>query len=316
MRHSLRWLLFASLMMFLLAACTRNRPTPDPTATAVLPDAPVSAPGGAEPAVEQATPAPEATEPTATPTEPGVAETFEYRVERGDTLFSVALKFETDVDTLRKLNYLIDDSIIIGQILQVPYKPGMTEAGAPTPTPEPFRYTVEPGDTLSSIARKFNVTTIAIVEANGLLDPNSVVVGQEFLIPGYQPPAAGQTGAPQDETAGSAASGAEVVHVVQPGEGLLEIATKYGVDANALAQANNITNRNLLRVGQRLVIPGLTQQQAARLRGTVHVVQSGESLSSIAARYGVTVNEIMTMNAIADPNQIFVGQELIITTGQ
>lgn len=298
-------------MIMLLTACTRNRPAPAATATAALPDAPVSA-SGAEPAVEQATPIPDAAEPTATPTAPGVAETFEYRVERGDTLFSVASKFETDVTTLRQLNFLIDDNIIIGQILQVPYKPGMTEAGAPTPTPEPFRYAVAPGDTLSSIARRFDVTTIAIIEANGLLDPNSVVVGQELLIPGYQPTTGGQ--ADTGSATPGASTAAEVVHVVQLGEGLLEIATKYGVDVNAIAQANNITNRNLLRAGQRLVIPGLTQQEAARLRGTVHVVQSGESLSSIAARYGVTVNALMTMNAITDPNQIFVGQELIIPT--
>jgi LysM repeat protein len=324
-RYSLRWLLSLGVLLLVLSGCTRNRPTPEPTATATLPAAPVSAPAsGADPAVEQATTTPAEATPAETPTAEATQETFTYRVTQGDTLFSIATKFETDVATVRQLNFLIDDNIIVGQILQVPYKPGMTEAGAPTPTPEPFRYTVAAGDTLSSIARQFDVTTVAIIEANGLLDPNSVVVGQEIIIPNYQPPAGGsqqagggqQAGAQNTPTAGGAATPAApasgVVHVVQPGEGLIEIAEAYGIDEADIAQANNITNRNLLRVGQQLIIPGITPLEAARVRGTIHVVQSGESLLNIARSYGVTVDAILEINSIEDPNSIFVGQELVI----
>ncbi|HMN30482.1 MAG TPA: LysM peptidoglycan-binding domain-containing protein, partial [Caldilineaceae bacterium] len=94
----------------------------------------------------------------------------------------------------------------------------------------------------------------------------------------------------------------------------LEIAQQYGVDAAAIVQANNITNRDVLRAGQELIIPGVTQQQAARAQGTVHVVAAGETISQIANRYGVTVDAILTTNAISNANQIFVGQELIIPT--
>jgi LysM repeat protein len=314
-RNFLHWLLIA-LFMLLLAACTRDRPTPTPAATTTPLDAPVIAPvTGADPAVEQA-PAAELTatpDPSASPTaDPSTPETFNYPVAAGDTLNSIALKFETDVQTIRQLNFLVDDNIFVGQVLQVPYKEGMTAEGAPTPTPAPFVYTIAPGDTLSSVASQFGVTTVAIIEANGLLDPNSLVVGQEIVIPGYQAPA-GQTvsGTPvPGQTAVGSAGG--VTHVVQPGEGLLEIAQAYGVDVNVLAQVNNITNRNLLRAGQQLVIPGLTPQEAARRRGQVHVVQAGEGLISIANQYGVSVDELRSINNISDPNAIYVGQELII----
>lgn len=320
-RNSLRWLLLLSLTALVLAGCTRNRPAPEPTATATLPAEPVSAPAtGADPAVEQAPPtATTASEATPTPTATSTVETFEYRVSSGDTLYSIADKFETDVDTVRRLNFLIDDNIIVGQIIQVPYKEGMTAEGAPTPTPAPFRYTVAPGDTLSSIARRFEVNTVAIIEANGLLDPNSLIVGQEILIPGYQAPAgegSGQAASGPTTSAGTPAAGGEVIHVVRQGEGLLQIAQQYGVDPAAIAQANNISDRNLLQVGQRLVIPGVTRQEAARSQGTVHVVQTGESLLSIARRYGVTVDAIRELNNITNPNQIYVGQELIIPAGQ
>lgn len=336
MRKSLRRKLLLGLMLwggmsFVITACTRERATETPAPTLTLPAEPVNASGsgsgaGSEPAVEQATPTAESATPeaTATETETPIADTFEYPVAAGDTLFSIATKFETDVDTIRRLNFLIDDNIIVGQIIQVPYKEGMTAAGAPTATPEPFRYTVAQGDTLSSIAQQFGVSTVAIIEANNILDPNNLVVGQAILIPGYVATTDGT--ATGGSTAGGATPGATpntgtatvsgVTHVVQPGEGLLEIAEKYGVDVNELAQANNITNRNVLRAGQTLIIPGVTEQQAARVRGTVHVVQTGESLSSIARSFGVSVDEILKINEIDDPNSIYVGQELIIPAQQ
>jgi LysM repeat protein len=313
-RNHLRWLIFISIISLGVGACTRERPAPEPTATSALPAAPAGGSGGGEPAVtvETATPEEAAVEETLTPPEAGPVQTFEHRVEAGETLLSVAEQFDTDVETLRKLNFLINDNIIAGQILQIPYIEGMTAEGAPTPTSAPYRYAVQVGDTLGSISLKFNVSTVAIIEANGLLDPDNLVVGQEILIPGYQP-AAQEGGSDSPATTGEeAGSEGQVVHVVQQGESLSEIAQSYNVDANALAQANGIINPNLLRAGQKLVIPGITLQEAARLRGTIHVVQAGESLLSIATRYGVTVEELMTTNAIANPNQILVGQELII----
>jgi LysM repeat protein len=319
-RKNLHWLIVLGLTILLLAACTRNRPIPEPT-VAALPVEPVSGGAvGADPVVTTvAITTTETTAPgdTATPAQPGTAQTFEYRVLSGETLSAIATKFETDVETIRKLNFLIDDNIFEGQILQVPYQEGMTEAGAPTPTPEPYRYTVQVGDTMGSIELKFNTSSLAIIEANGILDPNSLVVGQEILIPGYTPPEASPETASTDGAISEPATVAgemSVVHIVQPGEGLLQIARSYGVDASAIAEANNITNRNLLRAGQRLVIPGITTQQAAEARGTTHVVQAGESLLSIATRYGVTVDSILTINELPDPNQIYVGQELLIPT--
>jgi LysM repeat protein len=140
-------------------------------------------------------------------------------------------------------------------------------------------------------------------------------VGAVIIIPGYQPPPDESTG----ETAGAATGetttttgGTQVIHIVQPGEGLIGIAELYGVSSSDIATANNITNRNVLRVGQELIIPGITTQQAAAARGAVHVVQSGESLLGIALRYGVTVEEILSTNQIDNPDAIYIGQELII----
>jgi LysM repeat protein len=256
--------------------------------------------------------------PAVTLTTESTQDTFEYTVRAGDTLGTISEKFQTPQQIIRELNFLLDDNIFAGQILNIPYVPGMTAEGAPTPTPQPYRHTVVAGESLSSIAALYGVATIQIVEANNIQDPNAVAVGDELLIPGYQPVASPgpatdeEATAPVTGTSSEIAPGDAVVHVVQPGESFLSIAADYGVDPVELAAANNITNRNLIRVGQQLIIPGITQQDAIAARGIRHTVKSGESLSTIAQQYGVTVEEIMAFNGIDDPNTIMVGQELIV----
>jgi LysM repeat protein len=265
-------------------------------------------------ATEEETPTPEATAPS---------ETFDYTVKPGETLASIAEKFQTDVTSLRQLNFLLDDNIFAGQVLSVPYVEGMTAEGAPTPSPTPFTYVVEVGDTLSSIAARFDVQPGTLIEVNNILDPNNLAVGTPLLIPGYVNPTSasgGDTTAGSDSASSNATTGGtagdSVLHIVQPGESLGEIAVEYGVDPVALAQANNIANGNLIRAGQQLVIPGVSARAALEARGERHVVQSGESLSMIATQYGVSVEAIMAANSLDDPNTIVVGQELLIPPAQ
>lgn len=107
------------------------------------------------------------------------------------------------------------------------------------------------------------------------------------------------------------------VHVVQRGENLSTIAQRYGISQAALAQANGISNPNLIYVGQRLVIPGAGGSSNAggggAAAGGIHIVRAGENLSSIAARYGTTTAALAQANAISNPNHIYVGQRLVLS---
>jgi lysozyme len=316
-----------SMLAFtLLVACTRNRPTPEPTAVSdaggitVLTNTTSS--GSGEPVVTVvATAAPTVAVTSAGTPAPEILKpkTIDYYVQEGDTLAIIAQKFETEVETVRQLNYLLDDNIFVGQILQIPYSDGITAEGVPTATPEPFTYAVEEGDSLGSIAQQFGVSAVSIMEANNLQNPNSVFIGQRLLIPNYVAPSSNTdnnrsaAGDGSNANAASGEAGGEgVSHIVQPGETLIGIAQKYGVDANVLAEANNVANRNQLRVGQKLTVPGITVRQAAEALGRVHVIQSGESLTAIAQQYGVSAEEIISFNNISNPDAIYVGQELII----
>ncbi|MFZ9270406.1 MAG: LysM peptidoglycan-binding domain-containing protein [Prochlorococcaceae cyanobacterium] len=103
--------------------------------------------------------------------------------------------------------------------------------------------------------------------------------------------------------------------VVKSGETLSEIAERHGVSLNRLMQANGIKDPTLLQVGQRLVIPGAgrpTAQAPSARGGSSVTVRSGETLSEIAERYGVSLNRLMQANGIQDPTSLQIGQRLVI----
>jgi LysM repeat protein len=165
---------------------------------------------------------------------------------------------------------------------------------------------VHRGENLTQIAARYGTSVQAIMQANGLGNPNFVWVGQRLRIPG------GASGS-------SAAAGG--VHVVQAGETLYSIARRYGSSVSAFVQANGLRNANFIYVGQRLRIPGSSGGGSSRgggsvpSGGTVHVVQRGQTLASIALRYGTTTAAIATANGLRNPNLIYVGQRLRIPAG-
>ena len=122
------------------------------------------------------------------------------------------------------------------------------------------------------------------------------------------------------EAAPAPAAGA---YVVRSGDTLYSIAQRYGVTVAALQAANNLTDPNVIWVGQRLVIPSSQPEAApapaaapatapATTAAGAYVVQSGDTLYSIARRYGVTVAALQAANSLANPNRIWAGQHLVV----
>ena len=99
-------------------------------------------------------------------------------------------------------------------------------------------YTIRPGDTLGAIARQHGVSVAALAKANGIANPDRVYAGQQLVIPGAKP--------------GPAPS----KYTVRAGDTLGAIARRHRVSVGAMAKANGLTNPNLLRIGQQLVVPG------------------------------------------------------------
>jgi len=101
------------------------------------------------------------------------------------------------------------------------------------------------------------------------------------------------------------------VYIVKRGDTLYRIARSYGVNVWAIARANGITNPNRIYAGQRVVIP-TGRPSGTSTTGTVHTVQSGETLYRIALNYGTSVWAIAQANGIVNPNYIYAGQRLAI----
>jgi LysM repeat protein len=100
-------------------------------------------------------------------------------------------------------------------------------------------------------------------------------------------------------------------HVVSPGDTLSGLAQVYAVTVTQLAELNGISNPNLIIVGQELMIPGASGPETPPA-GNTYTVQSGENLSEIANRYGLSANELAAANNLQDPRLILIGQQLTI----
>ncbi|MDZ7836211.1 MAG: LysM peptidoglycan-binding domain-containing protein [Alkalibacterium sp.] len=99
---------------------------------------------------------------------------------------------------------------------------------------------------------------------------------------------------------------------MKAGDTLSAIAARYNTTVARIASANNITNVNLIRVGQVLTIPGTGGSTTPPSSSTTYTVRPGDTLYSIAQRYGTTVQRIVADNNISNPNLISVGQVLTI----
>ncbi len=137
--------------------------------------------------------------------------------------------------------------------------------GTPLPPTNSQRYTVQDGDSLSSIAAEFDVSLDELLSVNDITDPTSLFVGQELIIPGggatpepQAQPTSAPTTAPAEEeepTAEPTSDAGGETYTVQEGDSPASIAAQYGITADELMTANGITDPASLQVGQVLTIP-------------------------------------------------------------
>lgn len=215
-----------------------------------------------------------------------------YTVKSGDTLSEIADRFDIATASLKAYNGLNSNKITVGKDLKIP-----AQNYTPPPDIEKAEYKVRNGDTLSSISVRYGTNISMLKRLNGL-DSSKLRAGQSIYVPA--------DGIKKDiET---------VNYTVQSGDTLGTIASRFGVTVASVKSLNNL-HSSLIRRGQTIKIPrdGLSSKTVEKQ--IIHKVSSGESLYSIARKYGSTVAELKTANNMIGSN-IKVNQELAVPVSE
>ncbi|MBN8593657.1 MAG: LysM peptidoglycan-binding domain-containing protein [Anaerolineae bacterium] len=244
------------------ATTIRPTNTVPPTATAVVPTATQPLPTPTQAVQPSSTPV---LSPTPiTNVYPG---TILHTVQSGDIVVNLAALYGSSIDAIIAANDLGPSAFLrIGQVLVIPVRltapatstPTATPLTPPTvapvlsPTPAPgttTTYVIQPGDTLSRIAARFNTTARAIAQLNGITNLNVIRWGQRLIIP------VGASGAGQSPVPTATTPVQPTTYTVRPGDTLFRIALRFGVPMSRLMETNRIANASRIYIGQVLVIP-------------------------------------------------------------
>lgn len=233
-----------------------------------------------------------------------------YKLQQGETLAAVAERAGMSESFLREVNGIPKGrQVLPNSTLLI-----LSDAGddisaddadarlrlSPQTTWRRVTYRVRPGDTLSTIARRWHITMKSIVTANRLRS-DRLRAGQRLIltVPNVER-------APIQQA--SRSTGSHKIHAVSSGETLSSIARRYGVSVSALRTTNRISG-NVIRPGQRLRIPGTAGGDLPA--AVIYTVRQGDALSTIAQRFGTTVTKLKRANRLTN-NTLRVGQRLEI----
>lgn len=202
-----------------------------------------------------------------------------YIVKKGDTLYSIAQRYNITVDELKKQNQLSTNQLTVGQSLILPSTSFVT-------------YTVQKGDTLYKIASQYN-TTVDILKKLNNLSSNILSIGQKIKLPSTEIiniPASLET------------------YTVKFGDTLYSIAKKFDTTVDKIKSQNSLS-ADALTVGQVLKIPSVISVTKPS-KTNVYTVEPGDTLYSLAREFNTTVNNLKSLNNLIT-NNLVIGQTII-----
>lgn len=197
-------------------------------------------------------------------------------------------------------------------------------------------YKIRRGDNLSSVARRFHTSVAYLRDLNDMPRKKHLRVGSVIYVPDRTPlrererTVKTRIVSPKSVAGGEIAKDAAKFHVVQSGDNLSNIAKRYGTTITELARLNNLTHGKLLKVGMKLKLPSGEPEAApnktdddnsksaavpahsGQRRTLIHVVKTGENLSTIAELYKVSLSVLKKKNHIRQPASLMAGAKLVI----
>lgn len=214
----------------------------------------------------------------------------------------------------------VRDALSIAGRKPAPAAPTVTEGSVAVTAVAPATYRVAAGDTISGIAGRYGLATASVLALNGLGWKSVIYPGQVLKL------GAGAT--PQAAAAPTPSSSSR--YTIQRGDTISHIATKFGVTVQAVLTANGLGWSSIIYPGQTLAIPGAGSPTSLSVTpvssvtpatpptpaaGTSYVIQTGDTVSSIAAKFGTTAAAVLAANGMSATTIIYPGRSLKIPGG-
>lgn len=223
-----------------------------------------------------------------------------HEVQEGENLWVISRRYGVPLAKLFELNGLSEKSVL---------RPGMKILidGERDRASGNLLYEVKEGDTPWGIAREFQIPVRLLLEANGLNEKSILRIGQKLVIPLSSKGQSGTLRSEQDTK--------QRIHIVREGDSLWRLSRQYGVSMQSLMRANGLTEKSILQVGMRLLIP---QETGSRVSSTseksvswgTYTVQKGDTLWSISRRLGVPLQDLLKANGLRETSILQIGQTL------
>lgn len=239
------------------------------------------------------------------------AATSNYTVKSGETLIGIANSLGLSAEQIAAVNSNVDANTRLqrGQTIKVPFSKSQVDRQLNN---RAVSYKVQSGDTLTGVAKRYNIGISELAAANDLTTTSNLILGKTITIPaaGSRPtptvstPAPATASAPVSSNSSSGKKlGSTENYKVQSGDGLIALARRFGVSVEDLAATNNMATNGQLQLGQTIKVPKVT---------TTYTVSSGDSLIGLARKYSVSTKELADMNNIPSDTMLQMGQKLTV----
>lgn len=198
-----------------------------------------------------------------------------YKVQKGDSLWSISNKFNVSIDEIKSANNLTSDTIYVNQNLKIVSNND---------------YVVKSGDTLYKLAQTYDTTVDKIKKDNNLSN-DKIYIGQKLMI--------------NQETIDT------TKYIVKKGDTLWKISQMSNVSVASLQSINNLSS-NTIYEGQTIYLKGNVESKQWSITYETYKVKAGETTWSISIDCGIPMQELLDANNLTTDSQLSIGQELTI----
>lgn len=248
---------------------------------------------------------------------PAKRDVSEIKIPAGASLWSIAQEYDTTVSALKKLNNLKSDSIIAGKTLKVSGKASKSTTKSSSSTSA--TYTVKNGDTLGGIANKHDMSLSDLLSKNDISASKVIFPGNKLKVKGSA--SSSSNSSKSQKTSSSSGSSS---YTVKNGDTLGSIAIKHNMSLSSLLSKNDISASKVIFPGDKIKVSGSSssgssskssQKKPSSSASSSYTVKSGDTLSGIASKHGMSLSELLKANDISASKPIFPGSKIKVSGG-